>query len=128
MVNARYRRLTELTRWLSATANARQVGTVQELLIEGESKTDADRMSGRTRTNRLVHVTRTARTVAGAVVNVRLTSSASHYLLGEATDLPAQPPVATPSPPRTVAPASRPRAPGRAAVGARLLTARAARR
>src|SRR5690606_29319615 len=57
-VNARYRRLTELTRRLSAESNQRQVGTVQELLIEGPSKTDPSRMSGRTRTNRLVHVPR----------------------------------------------------------------------
>jgi tRNA-2-methylthio-N6-dimethylallyladenosine synthase len=86
-VSARYRRLSELTRRLSAEANARQVGTVQQLLVEGPSKTDPSRASGRTRTNRLVHVP-AAPDVApaplpGALVDARITEAASHYLLGE---------------------------------------------
>ncbi len=84
VVNERYRRLAALTRRLSAEANARQLGTVQELLIEGPSKTDPARMSGRTRTNRLVHVPeRGAATAPGSVVHARITEAASHYLLGE---------------------------------------------
>jgi tRNA-2-methylthio-N6-dimethylallyladenosine synthase len=85
-VNARYRRLTELTNRLSADANARQVGTVQQLLIEGPSKTDATRMSGRTRTNRLVHVPRNERTTAGVLVDALITDAASFYLLGDVVD------------------------------------------
>jgi len=84
VVGHRYRQLAALTRRLSAEANARQVGSVQELLIEGPSKTDASRMSGRTRTNRLVHVPDAgAVTRAGTLVPARLTSAASYYLLGE---------------------------------------------
>jgi tRNA-2-methylthio-N6-dimethylallyladenosine synthase len=82
VVKERYARLSELTRQLSAAANARQVGTVQELLIEGPSKTDADRMSGRTRTNRLVHVPRDERTTSGALLDAEITEAASFYLLG----------------------------------------------
>jgi tRNA-2-methylthio-N6-dimethylallyladenosine synthase len=100
VVNARYRRLAALTRDLSAAANARQVGTVQELLIEGPSKTDPQRASGRTRTNRLVHVPRTPATAPGALVRARLTTAASHYLLGEVTEAPVDAPVPTPSPGR----------------------------
>jgi tRNA-2-methylthio-N6-dimethylallyladenosine synthase len=100
VVNARYRRLASLTRELSAAANARQVGTVQELLIEGPSKTDPQRSSGRTRTNRLVHVPQTPATIPGALVHARLTSAASHYLLGEVTDAPLDAPVPTPPPGR----------------------------
>jgi tRNA-2-methylthio-N6-dimethylallyladenosine synthase len=98
VVNARYRRLTELTRDLSAASNARQVGTVQELLIEGPSKTDDTRMSGRTRTNRLVHVPRSPATEPGALVNARLVEAASFYLLGEETSASCDQPVPTPSP------------------------------
>ena len=83
VVAGRYRRLTDLTRDLSAASNARQIGTVQELLIEGVSKRDSDRMSGRTRTNRLVHVDRHPAARPGALVNARLTDAASYYLLGE---------------------------------------------
>jgi tRNA-2-methylthio-N6-dimethylallyladenosine synthase len=103
VVNARYRRLAALTRDLSAAANRRQVGTVQELLVEGPSKTDPARVSGRTRTNRLVHVPRTDATSPGARVNARLTSAASHYLLGEVTAEPCDAPVATPGPLRAAA-------------------------
>ena len=89
VINARYRRLTDLTNRLSAEANARQVGTVQQLLIEGPSKTDDTRMSGRTRTNRLVHVPRDERTAAGSLVDARITDAASFYLLGAVVDAPA---------------------------------------
>jgi tRNA-2-methylthio-N6-dimethylallyladenosine synthase len=100
VVNARYRRLAALTRELSAAANARQLGTVQELLIEGESKTDRTRVSGRTRTNRLVHVGRTTATVPGALVRAHLTDAASFYLLGDVTPAPCGEPVPTPAPGR----------------------------
>jgi tRNA-2-methylthio-N6-dimethylallyladenosine synthase len=102
-VNARYRRLAELTRRLSHASNARQVGTVQELLLEGPSKTDEARLSGRTRTNRLVHVPRSPGSCAGDLVNARLRDAASHYLLGDLTDEPADPPVPTPAPDVVVA-------------------------
>ncbi|MDP8969619.1 MAG: tRNA (N6-isopentenyl adenosine(37)-C2)-methylthiotransferase MiaB [Actinomycetota bacterium] len=99
VVAERYRQLSALTRSLSQASNARQVGTVQQLLIEGESKTDPARMSGRTRTNRLVHVPRTAAAAPGALVNARLVEPTAHYLLGEVTSSPADAPVPTPAPP-----------------------------
>ena len=98
VVSARYRRLTDLTRRLSAEGNERQIGTVQEILVEGPSKTDEQRMSGRTRSNRLVHVERTADTVPGALLNAEITEAASFYLLGRLTDAPAQPGVPGPLP------------------------------
>jgi tRNA-2-methylthio-N6-dimethylallyladenosine synthase len=91
VVDGRFARLTALTRELSAAAHARQVGTVAELLIEGPSKTDPARMSGRTRQNRLVHVPATAETVPGALVQARLTYAATHYLLGEVVPSAASP-------------------------------------
>ena len=81
-VNRRYRELTALTNRLTAESNARQVGTTQQLLIEGPSKTDPTRMSGRTRTNRLVHVDATPQAVPGALVDAEITEAASFYLLG----------------------------------------------
>jgi len=94
VVNARYRRLAALTRELSAAGNARQVGTVAELLIEGPSKTDPDKVSGRTRTNRLVHVPGGPYTAVGSLVHARLTHAASYYLLGEVAPDQALRPVA----------------------------------
>ncbi len=94
VVNARYRQLAALTRDLSAAGNARQVGTVAELLIEGPSKTDPDKVSGRTRTNRLVHVPGGPYTAVGSLVHARLTHAASYYLLGEVAPDQALGPVA----------------------------------
>ena len=84
VVKERYQRLAALTRRLSREANERQVGTVQQLLLEGPSKTDPLRVSGRTRTNRLVHVPADgSRTAAGQMVDARLIAASSHYLHGE---------------------------------------------
>lgn len=94
VVNARYQRLTTLTRELGLQANLRQVGSEQELLIEGPSKTDATRMSGRTRSNRLVHVPCTAAARPGALLQARVTDAAPHYLLGEVIGAVAGPPAA----------------------------------
>jgi tRNA-2-methylthio-N6-dimethylallyladenosine synthase len=95
VVRPRFERLAELTRELSAAANARQVGTVQQLLIEGTSKTDPNRMSGRTRTNRLVHVDAHPLAVPGRLLDARLDTAASHYLLGTVGSEPATEGVAT---------------------------------
>ena len=98
VVNERYQRLAALTRNLAGASNARQVGTVQQLLIEGPSKTDPQRLSGRTRTNRLVHVGAMPGVGAGDLVNARLEHAASFYLQGRVTEAPAEAPVATPPP------------------------------
>ena len=98
VIGQRYRRLADLTRELSARSNARQVGTVQELLIEGPSKTDDTRMSGRTRGNRLVHVPRRDEAMPGMLVNAEITDAASFYLLGAVTTAAAQPAVGAPVP------------------------------
>jgi tRNA-2-methylthio-N6-dimethylallyladenosine synthase len=98
IVNARYQRLAALTRRLAGESNARQVGTVQQLLIEGPSKKDPARVSGRTRTNRLVHVDRVAGLASGQLVNAHLDGAAAFYLYGYVTDAPAEVPVGTPPP------------------------------
>jgi tRNA-2-methylthio-N6-dimethylallyladenosine synthase len=56
VVTERYGRLEPLVRQHSREAHQRLVGTVQELLIESPSKTDASRWSARTRGNHLVHL------------------------------------------------------------------------
>jgi tRNA-2-methylthio-N6-dimethylallyladenosine synthase len=98
IVNERYERLAALTRRLAGESNARQVGTVQELLIEGPSKKDPTRFSGRTRTNRLVHVDGAPGVIPGRMVNAHLDQAASFYLHGHVTDAPADAPVGTPPP------------------------------
>ena len=87
VVSERYQRLSSLTRRLSAESAARQVGTVQELLLEGPSKTDPGRLTGRTRGGRVAHVPAGALSPAplapGDLVAAHITSAGAHYLLGE---------------------------------------------
>ena len=97
-VNERYQRLAALTRQLAGQSNARQVGTVQQVLVEGPSKKDPDRVSGRTRTNRLVHLETHPAATPGRLVHARLGAAASFYLHGTVTAAPLDPPVATPPP------------------------------
>ena len=98
VMDARFTRLHDLTRRLSEESHARQVGTVNEVVVEGPSKTDPSRLSGRTRHNRLVHFPVVDGLSSGAVTNVLVTDAAAHYLLGEVTDRAVTEAVPTPPP------------------------------
>lgn len=104
VMDDRFTRLAALTNSLSEQSHRRQVGTVQEVLLEGPSKTDPSRISGRTRQNRLVHVDAATPAVRpGRLVPVEISRAASHYLLGAVSDRPLTAAVATPPPDRVVA-------------------------
>ena len=69
-------------------ANARRisegmVGTVQRLLVEGQSRRDADELAGRTGNNRVVNFAGPRRLVS-QFVDVRITAALPHSLRGEA--------------------------------------------
>jgi tRNA-2-methylthio-N6-dimethylallyladenosine synthase len=76
----RIQRLVELVQKHAARHNAALVGTVQEVLVEGPSRTDATTLRGRTRTNKAVNFTGQAE--AGALVDVLVTGSTSQTLAG----------------------------------------------
>lgn len=57
------------------------VGNVEEVLVEGVSKTDADVLTGRTRTNRIVNFTGD-QSLIGNLVIVEIVSQHRWYLLG----------------------------------------------
>src|SRR5439155_26349869 len=77
----RYRRLTTLIEDLAGRASASRVGLIEDVLVEGPSKSNADFVSGRTPHNRLVHFRGQAG--AGDFVPVRIDGSTPHYLTGE---------------------------------------------
>ena len=83
-VQDRYDRLVALVEQVATEENARQDGTVAEVLVaEGEGRKDAatHRMSGRARDNRLVHFApHDATPRPGDIVTTRVTSTAPHYL------------------------------------------------
>jgi tRNA-2-methylthio-N6-dimethylallyladenosine synthase len=85
VVAERYQRLVALQDQITYDGMQAQVGrTVEVLLSQGEGRKDgAERMTGRARDNRLVHLTRDAACRPGDVVTVEVTGAAPHYLLAD---------------------------------------------
>ena len=70
---------------LSAQSNARQIGHIVEVLVEGTSKRSHDQLFGRTEQNRVVVFDRNKHHI-GDLVKVIITSSSSATLKGEVVD------------------------------------------
>ncbi len=77
---ARLERLIETVRGISAQRHQRHVGSVQEVLVEGPSRTDSLRLRGRTRHNVIVNFAGDA--PVGSLVDVDIVRSSSETLLG----------------------------------------------
>jgi tRNA-2-methylthio-N6-dimethylallyladenosine synthase len=76
----RMERLVELTQRIAAERNAQRVGRVEQVLVEGPSRTDERLLRGRTRRNTTVNFTGTAQ--AGELVDVRIDQATSTTLRG----------------------------------------------
>lgn len=92
VVQNRYDRLIELVEKITLEENQAQVGrTVEVLVSDGEGRKDAatGRLSGRSRDNRLVHVTMPTGSVRprpGDYVTATVTAAAPHHLVADALD------------------------------------------
>lgn len=80
--SARLQEIIALQNELGHASNLRDVGRELEVLVEGASKRDADRLSGRTSQNKVVVFDRGAHRV-GDYVRVRITGCTSATLFGE---------------------------------------------
>jgi tRNA-2-methylthio-N6-dimethylallyladenosine synthase len=89
----RMQRLTEVVERHALVAHEARVGRVEEVLVEGPSKSDPTRLSGRTRQQKLVHFEPgdDGDVVPGALAEVRVTRAAPHWLAGELIDVIASP-------------------------------------
>src|SRR3954470_19191652 len=76
----RIERLIEVVQGLAARRNAERVGRIEEVLVEGPSRTDPAVLRGRTRRNTTVNFTGDAE--PGALVDVRIDGSTSTTLRG----------------------------------------------
>jgi tRNA-2-methylthio-N6-dimethylallyladenosine synthase len=76
----RIERLIELVQHVAATRNAERVGRIEEVLVEGPSRTDIAVLRGRTRRNTTVNFAGTA--VAGELVDVLIEDATSTTLRG----------------------------------------------
>ncbi|SHH02530.1 tRNA-i(6)A37 thiotransferase enzyme MiaB [Thermosyntropha lipolytica DSM 11003] len=79
---ARLERLNELQYGIATEINKSLEGTVQEVLVEGPSKTDKDKLTSRTRTNRIVIFSGPG-DLTGRLVNVKITEARTFSLFGE---------------------------------------------
>ncbi|MBW7453801.1 tRNA (N6-isopentenyl adenosine(37)-C2)-methylthiotransferase MiaB [Paenibacillus sepulcri] len=79
---ARLARLNSLIAELSRVSHERMVGQLVEVLVEGESKNNAHVLSGRTRTNKLVHL-EGPREWIGQFIQARVTDSQTWYIKAE---------------------------------------------
>lgn len=78
----RIQELIAIQNHFTLESNGREVGKVHEILVEGKSKTREDKLSGRTRTNKLV-VFDGSDDLAGKLVPVRITNFSLTHLEGE---------------------------------------------
>jgi tRNA-2-methylthio-N6-dimethylallyladenosine synthase len=76
----RIERLIDVAQQVAAARNAERVGGVEEVLVEGASRTDPSLLRGRTRRNTTVNFAGTA--VPGELVDVRIEAATSTTLRG----------------------------------------------
>ena len=76
----RLERLVDVVQRVASERNAERVGTTEEVLVEGSSRTDASLLRGRTRGNTMVNFTGDAR--PGELADVLIASATSTTLRG----------------------------------------------
>ena len=82
VVQERFERLVKLQERLSLEQNQRAVGNAEEVIVEGTSKKDPAKLTGRTRTNKLVHFV-SDDSAEGAFRTLTITAAHPHHLEGE---------------------------------------------
>jgi tRNA-2-methylthio-N6-dimethylallyladenosine synthase len=75
-------RLNNLQYSIAAGLNRELEGTIQEVLVEGPSKTNEDKLTARTRSNRIV-IFAGSHDLIGKLINVRITRGKTFSLFGE---------------------------------------------
>ncbi|MBI5746500.1 MAG: tRNA (N6-isopentenyl adenosine(37)-C2)-methylthiotransferase MiaB [Nitrospirae bacterium] len=76
-------RVFELQNCITLLKNQACVGREFDILIEGNSKKDRGKLTGRTRTNKIVHITKRDGISTGDMLKVRITSATRASLTGE---------------------------------------------
>ena len=79
----RLNRVIELQNSITLSKNQECIGREFDILIEGESKKDKGKLAGRTRTNKLVHLTKKTGIQAGDILRVKIRSTTLSALTGE---------------------------------------------
>jgi len=80
----RLQRLNDVQYRIATEINESLAGTVQEVLAEGPSKTNKEKLTSRTRTNRIV-IFSGPKTLIGKLINVKIVKARTFSLFGELT-------------------------------------------
>jgi tRNA-2-methylthio-N6-dimethylallyladenosine synthase len=84
VVKARFLRLKEVTDRSALAHHEAREGLIEEVLVEGPSRTRAEILSGRTRQGKLIHFDpQTTAIRPGSLVSVKVTHGAPYHLIGE---------------------------------------------
>jgi len=78
----RIMRINEIQYGIAKDINKELEGSIQEVLVEGPSKTDKERLTSRTRNNRIV-IFSGPKDLIGKIINVRITEAKTFSLFGE---------------------------------------------
>ncbi|MGH8917167.1 MAG: radical SAM protein, partial [Actinomycetes bacterium] len=89
VVAERFERLRVVVERSALARHQARQGRLEEVLVEGRSKRDANQATGRTRQNKLVHFPGSV--PAGARALVRITRGAPHFLVGDLVEVIAGP-------------------------------------
>jgi tRNA-2-methylthio-N6-dimethylallyladenosine synthase len=81
---ARLKELMDVQNEISLMLNKKLEGATLEVLVEGDSKNDASKFMGRTRTNKLVIWEKTGRENVGDLINIKITHAQTWLLKGQA--------------------------------------------
>lgn len=84
----RLNRLMKLQNDISLALNKQLENRTVEVLVEGDSKNDANKMMGRTRTNKIAIWEKTGQEKVGDLVQVEITSAQTWVLKGRLTEMP----------------------------------------
>jgi tRNA-2-methylthio-N6-dimethylallyladenosine synthase len=79
----RFERLRVVVERSALARHRERVGLVEEVLVEGPSRKDAEVTTGRTRQNKLVHFRTPSPVRPGSYAEARVTAAAPHHLTGE---------------------------------------------
>ena len=80
---SRFERLRVVTERTALAASRSRIGRIEEVIVEGMSRKNPDRTTGRTRQNKLVHFVSAVPLRAGTYATVEVTAAGKHHLVGE---------------------------------------------
>ncbi len=81
----RFDRLKKLADSMTMEDIKKYVGTTQKILVEGESRTNSEVLTGRTRSSRIVNFV-ADKSLIGKEVNIHITAEKGWYLVGEVVE------------------------------------------